>query len=71
MDNFINELAEALELDDSSALGPDVRLEDIEEWDSLSRLEFLALADMTYDKYLTGDDLEKCETVKDLYELVK
>lgn len=52
-------------------VSPDARLADIEEWDSLSAMAFIALADRKYGRKLKFPDLEKARTVRDLHELLR
>ena len=47
-----------------------MQLKDIDEWDSLSAMAFLALAKRHFDKGLKLSDLEKAKTVADLYGLL-
>jgi acyl carrier protein len=43
---------------------------DIETWDSLAVLSVLAMIDSEYDKAISGEELLKCSTVKDVFDLV-
>ena len=44
---------------------------DIDAWDSLAVLSVLAMIDSEYEKVITGEELLKCNTVKDVFELVQ
>ncbi|MBF0626010.1 MAG: acyl carrier protein [Magnetococcales bacterium] len=68
MDNFLEQLAGILDTD--VPLTPDTLLKNVPEWDSLAWLHFMTLADDTYGKEVTGDDLIRCLTVRQLFELV-
>ena len=68
MDEFLKNLLEILETD--ATLGGDTVLSEIEEWNSLSVVTFLAMADMKYEKTISLDELDKAKTVSDLYGLV-
>ena len=46
-------------------------LDEIEEWDSLSVVSFLAMANATYGKKVKKEDLKNKKTIADLYSLVK
>ena len=46
-------------------------LADLEEWDSLSLVSFMAMANAAYGKKVILTDVKMAKTVKDLYELVK
>lgn len=67
---FLAHLHELLELENRQTLGWDTRLLEIEEWDSLVALSFMALAKEEYDVELGGDDIRGAETVQDFYDLL-
>jgi len=56
--------------EDPNTLTGDERLQDIEIWDSLTALGFIALVDEQFNIILSGNDIENCETVNDLVNLV-
>ena len=62
-----------LELDDieSGTLTPEINYRDLESWSSMYALIIIAYVDLEFDVTLTGDDLKQCNTVKDLYTLIK
>jgi acyl carrier protein len=68
-DKFIENLIEALELEDSVQLSDNFR--DYEEWDSLARLSLIAMLDEEYGIQIEEDDFEKLSTVEDLLQAVK
>lgn len=43
---------------------------DIDTWDSLAVLSVLAMIDSEYEKVISGEELLKCNTVQDVYDLV-
>lgn len=45
------------------------RLEDLEEWDSLAVISFIALVDETFGRVVEGEKLVRAETVADLLVL--
>ena len=53
--------------------GADIKMDDtlkeIEEWDSLSIVAFLAMINIAIDKSINPLDARKALTVRDLYEL--
>ena len=67
---FLAHLCELLELENGQTLGMDTRLLEIEEWDSLVALSFMALAKEEYEAELGGDDIRGAETVQDFYDLL-
>lgn len=62
---FYSELEELLELP-KGTLGGDKALENIPEWDSLSIISFIALADSNYGVILQPKVVEACQTIDDL-----
>lgn len=69
MEKFIEQMIDVLDLEEEITM--DSVLEDMEEWDSLSLVSFVALATSVYKKNLSTADVRKAKTVADLYELVK
>jgi|TARA_B100000780_G_C20930491_1_gene370914 acyl carrier protein len=66
---FLELLTEVLQRDD--LIQASMKLEDIEEYDSMSMLNVMVLIDTEFDKLLTTKDLEDCESVQDILDLVK
>lgn len=58
-------LAEMLEVE-TEDLSPDMKLEDIDEWDSFARLSFMSLVDDNFGKLISSADIKKCATIADL-----
>lgn len=44
---------------------------ELDEWGSLVALSIISMIDEEYNKRITGADIRKCETIKDLYELTE
>lgn len=68
MEKFIERIAEMLDTD--RIIDQNTLLSDIEEWDSLSVISFLAMVDIKYQKVLSEDDVIKAKSIQDLYNLV-
>ena len=66
---FMAKMQELLEREDELEL--DMSLEEIEEWDSLSFVAFLAMADKVSGNRATPDAIRAAKTIGDLYVLVK
>jgi len=62
---LIDELLE----ESPGTLSGNERLEDLEMWDSMTALGFIALLDEQFNIIVSGDDLDNCKTVNDLIEL--
>jgi len=69
MEQFIENFCEILELETS--IPPDKLLSEIEEWDSLVIVTFIAMADLKYKKAVRHSDIKKATTIADLYTLVQ
>lgn len=62
-------LEEVLEADEGS-LSPDMRLEDVETYDSMAKLSVIVMFEDEFNKKLDGKQLNSFETVKDILELM-
>lgn len=69
MENFIEKLVDVLDTEEE--LTAATVLADLEEWDSLSFVSFLAFANATYGKKIVPADVRNARTVEDLYNLIK
>ena len=58
-------------LDTDVEISMDMNLNDIEEWDSLSVVSFIATANTSFGKKVARQDVLAAVTVLDLYDLVK
>ena len=52
-------------------LNEDMILEDIEEWDSVAVLSFIALMDEEFGKAIKGADIRSLKSVKDLLNVME
>lgn len=71
LDEFVNNLEQELEDIEPGTLTPNVNYRDIDTWSSMYALIIIAYVDLEFDVILSGDDLRKCNTIRDLYNLVK
>lgn len=69
--DFIENFAAQFDDTDASVFTAETRFRDLEEWSSLIGLSVIAMIDEEYEVTLKGDGLRKCNTVGELYELVK
>ena len=69
--DFIENFAAQFDETDASVFTADTRFRDLEEWSSLIGLSVIAMVDEEYDVTLKGDKLRKCDTVGELFEMVK
>ena len=71
INEFINKFAEIFDDTDASALTPETKFRELDEWSSLTALGLIALADEEFDVDLKGDDVKKSETIGDLFDVIK
>ena len=70
MNEFIKKLSEeVLEETQIEDLNPDTIIRDLDEWDSMCVMLLIGLADSNYGKSITGEEISKCLTIKDLFKL--
>ncbi len=67
--DFLRLLGELLEEEPDSLTGKEA-LKDLEPWDSLAVMEFLALVDEHFEMVLQPKHIAACETVADLMALL-
>jgi len=49
---------------------PSTVFKDLDEWGSLTALSIISMIDEELDKRVTGEDLRKCKTIEDLFNLI-
>lgn len=69
--SFIENFAEQFDDTDVSLFTEETSFKNLEEWSSMQVLSLIAMVDESYDVALKSDDINKSETIKDLFELVK
>lgn len=67
---FIEKFAEIFDDTDASILTPETNFRELEEWSSLSALGVIALADEEFDAELSANEMRRCTTISDLYNLL-
>lgn len=67
-EEFLEQMLDVLNREDEVDL--DDKLEEIEEWDSLGYVAFLAMATEYTDKLIKASEVRGAVTVRDLYNLV-
>ncbi len=68
---FVRNFENAVEGIEPNSLTPDTEFTMLEEWDSLAALSILAMVDAEYEAEISGNDLRKCKTLRDLYDIVR
>ena len=70
METFINELIELLDEKPSIAVDANTEFQELSEWDSLVNLSLIIMVSETYGKSLDGEEIRKCVTISDLFDLI-
>ncbi len=66
---FLEKMADILDAEDDATM--DAVLADIEEWDSLSVVSYVAMANTSCGKKVNVKDVREAVTIRDLYNLLK
>lgn len=66
---FLEKMADILDAEDDATM--DAVLADIEEWDSLSVVSYIAMANTSCGKKVNVKDVREAVTIRDLYNLLK
>lgn len=69
MEQFLEKMMDILDCEQDVTM--ETVLADLEEWDSLSLVSFMAMANAAYGKKIILADVKMAKTIEDLYELVK
>ncbi len=67
---FISNFKEQFDDPNAVGLNADSNFRDLEEWNSLTGLMTIAMADEIYGVTLTPNELRSAETVQDLYNII-
>lgn len=68
---FIQNIASALEDENIIELGVNVKLEDIDGWDSFAIMSVIAMIDEEYNVIISGDEISKIDTLRKLFDLIR
>ncbi len=66
---FIEKLAEAIEVEDVEALVAETKFRELDEWSSLSVMLLIAFYDEEFDKQVGEKEIRQAETIQDLYNI--
>jgi acyl carrier protein len=70
-DDFINELKDALEIEDEDQeITLETNLKELEEYDSLGVLSIIVMIDKNFGKQIPSSDFIKITTIKSLLDLI-
>lgn len=68
---FIEQFAEALEIEDASTLSVVTEFRNLDEWDSLAYLNIIAMLDEEYDLQIENTEFKKLATIGDIITYVE
>jgi acyl carrier protein len=68
---FLQNFFDILDDTDVNLVQAETVFRDLEEWDSLTALSLIAMADEEYSVKLTGDDIKSSTTLQDVFEVIK
>jgi acyl carrier protein len=71
INKFIADFADVFDATDASEITADTQFHYLDEWSSMTGMAVIAIVKSIYGKVITGADIKSCDTVKDLFELVK
>lgn len=71
IEDFIQKFASEFDETPVESFKAETAFKELEEWGSLVALSIISMIDEEYNKRVTGADIRKCETIKDLYELAE
>ena len=71
IENFIKKIEEEFEDLKPDVLKPESKFRENFEWDSINALVFIAMVNVEYDVVINANDLQKSETVRDLFSIIK
>jgi len=67
--DFLNKIEEIIEVEENSLTGSEL-LEDLEDWDSLAVMGFIAMIDVNFSLTIKAEKINECKTVNDLASLL-
>jgi acyl carrier protein len=69
-EKFINDLKDALEIEDEIDIRMDTNLKNLEVYDSLSVLVIVAMVGKIFGKQISSSDFKNITTIRNLIELI-
>jgi len=70
LQEFISKFAGVFEDTDASEITKETRFKELEEWSSLTGLMVIGMVLDDYGKNLKADDIRKCVTIEELFNVV-
>ena len=70
LNDFIANFSDQFDDTDASEILANTEFHELEEWDSLIALAVLNMTEKKYGKKITFDEMKKCVTVEDLFNVI-
>lgn len=70
LQEFIEKIAEAIEVENIEDLTGNSKFRELDEWSSLSIMLLIAFYDETFEKEIGESDIRSCTTIQDLFNLI-
>lgn len=70
LNEFVANFADQFDDTDPNEIKVDTKFRDLDEWSSLTGMAILAMAKVSYGKSISGEELKKCITVEDVFNLI-
>jgi acyl carrier protein len=71
MEEFIENFYEILDDTERHEINQNTDFKNLDEWDSMTTLMFIAMVDEKYEKQMTGKDIEEGTTLEQLYHSIQ
>lgn len=71
INTFLRNFADILDDTDAALITQETVFRDLDEWNSLTALSLIAMADEEYNVKLTGDDIKSSNSLNDIFEIIK
>lgn len=71
MNDFLEKFANMFDETDSLLFKKETKYKEIGEWSSLLALSTIAMVDEEYEVVLSGNDIQKTDTLGELFELIQ
>ncbi|MDR6761460.1 acyl carrier protein [Flavobacterium sp. 2755] len=68
---FLKNFADILDDTDAALITQETVFRDLDEWNSLTALSLIAMADEEYDVKLTGDEIKSSNSLNDIFKIIK
>lgn len=71
IDDFIKEFMSLLDSTNHIKITPETKFRDLDDWSSLLAIDLVAVAEKGFHTTFDMSELNKCDTIQDLYEIIK